>query len=69
MIIRSTLGLLVCLGLSACGVADTATSAAAVADARTREIEPARTATAQVQQRLDAANATAMARLKAAEAQ
>jgi len=57
----------VCLGLAACGLTETATTAATVAAAKAKEAEQAKKQLEQVQQQLDAAKLQQEAQLKAAE--
>ncbi|MCB1961066.1 MAG: hypothetical protein KDE68_11195 [Rhodocyclaceae bacterium] len=69
MMRHAFLSLLAVFTLNACGVADTATSAATVGEAKSREIEQARANTAHIQQQLDAANARTMERLNTVDRQ
>lgn len=56
--------LFVCLGLSACGLTESASTAATVAAAQAKQAEQQE---AQIRAQLDAANAQAEQRLKAAD--
>ncbi len=64
---RTTIPLLCAATLSACGLGDTATSAAVAAKTKAREIEQAREAQRQVVDDLQKANEQAAQRMKEAE--